>query len=344
MGLFDAPTPTPVTLTGSSTATAPQYLTDYLTQLAKAGQSQLGTTSAEGVMTPYVGADLISKLPQNLTDVYKNAPTTLSQYDTAMDESLKALRSGATGVTSADISKFYDPYQQDIIDSLEQQSALSTQRNLMPALKAAFAGQGGFGSQRYAGAMGQALADVQTGLLSNEAKLKSEGYKSALDAALKERGYDISAGQGLYGLGSAEATAGANEAKTLADLGVQELGYEQSKIDAPLTRAQNVAKILQGYTFPTSTSESKQVLPTAYAPSPLAQIGSLGSLFAAGAGGTSAAAGIAAALSGAGTAVSNWFDRINSPSITVDTSGIGLGGLNGVDTSVYGGASGPSIR
>jgi len=278
MGLFDAPTPTPVTLTGSSTATAPQYLTNYLTELAKTGQSQLGTTNAEGVKTPFTGDDLIAKLPQNLTDVYKNAPTTLSQYDTAMDESLKALQSGATGVGAADISNFYDPYQQDVIDSLEQQSALSTQRNLMPALKAAFAGQGGFGSQRYAGAMGQTLADIQTGLLSNEAKLKSEGYKSALDAALKERGYDISAGQGLYGLGQAESQAGATEAKTLADLGTSQLAYEQSKIDSPLTRAQNVAKILQGYTFPTTTSETKQVLPSSYAPSALQQIAGLGTL------------------------------------------------------------------
>lgn len=268
MGLFDAPTPTPVTLSGSSTTTAPQYLTDYLTQLAQTGQGQLGQT----------GDQLVAGLPQNLQDLYSGAQDTLGQYRPAMDASLQALQSGASGVTGTDISKFYDPYQQDVINSLEQQSALSTQRNLMPALKAAFAGQGGFGSQRYAGAMGQALADVQTGLLGKEAQLKSEGYKSALDAALKERGYDIQAGQGLYGLGSAESTAGAQEVKSLGDIGTQELAYGQSKIDAPLTRAQNVAKLLQGYQFPTSTSETKQALPSSYAPSALQQIAGLGTL------------------------------------------------------------------
>jgi hypothetical protein len=195
-----------------------------------------------------------------------------------MDQSLAALQSGATGVTGADISRFYDPYQQDVLNEMERQSAISTQRNLLPALKAAFAGQGAFGGQRYAGAMGQALADVQTGLAGQQAKLRSEGYRSALDAALKERGYDIQAGQALGGLGAQEAQAATAGLKTLGDIGTQQLGYEQSKIEAPLTRAQNVAQILRGYTYPTSTAETKEVLPSAYAPSALQQIAGLGTL------------------------------------------------------------------
>jgi hypothetical protein len=67
----------------------------------------------------------------------------------------------------------------------------------------------------------------------------------------------------------------------LGDIGTQELGYEQSKLEAPLTRAQNIAQILRGYTYPTTVSESKDVLPSAYAPSALQQIGSLGTLVGA---------------------------------------------------------------
>lgn len=265
MSLFDAPAPTPVTLTGSTTQTAPQYLTDYLTQLAQTGQSQLGQAS-------------IAELPQNLQDLYGGAQSTLERYQAPMDQSLAALQSGATGVTGEDISKFYNPYEQDVVNEMARQSQLNVQQGMLPALKAAFAGQGGFGSQRYAGAMGQAMGDVQGDLLGQQAKLRSEGYKSALDAALKERGYDIQAGQGLYGLGQAESQAGTQGLKTLADIGTQELGYEQSKIEAPLTRAQNVAKLLQGYQFPMSVSETKQTLPSAYAPSALQQIAGLGTL------------------------------------------------------------------
>jgi hypothetical protein len=272
MSLFQAPTPTPVNLTGTNTTTAPQYLTDYLTQLAQTGQQQLGQT----------GSQLVAGLPQNLQDLYSGAQGTLNRYQTPMDQSLAALQSGAKGVSGADISQFYDPYQQDVVDEMSRQSGRNVERNLMPALKSAFAGSGGFGSQRYANATGQALSDVQADLLGAQSKFRSEGYKSALDAALKDRGYDIQAGQGLYGLGQAEAQSAQSALKTLGDVGTQELGYEQSKIEAPLTRAQNVAQIMRGYTYPTTQTESKQQLPSAYPPSPLQQISGLGALLGSG--------------------------------------------------------------
>jgi hypothetical protein len=103
-----------------------------------------------------------------------------------------------------------------------------------------------------------------------------------LDAALRDRGYDIQAGQSLYGLGQAESQAGAQGVKALGDIGTQELGYEQSKIEAPLTRAQNVAKILQGYQFPMTVNKVEEQLPGAFAPSAIQQIGSLGTLVGAG--------------------------------------------------------------
>jgi hypothetical protein len=198
-----------------------------------------------------------------------------------MDASLAALQSAAGGVQADDISRFYDPYEKDVVNEMSRQSDLNTQRSLLPALKSAFAGSGGFGSQRYANATGQTMADVQSSLLGAQSKFRSEGYKSALDAALKDRGYDIQTGQALGGLGAQEAQAATSSLKTLGDIGTQELAYNQSMIDAPLVRAQNVAKLLQGYQFPMSVSETKQALPNAYAPSPLQQIGSLGTLFGA---------------------------------------------------------------
>jgi len=272
MSLFDPATPKPVTLSGTNTTTSPQYLTDYLTQLAQTGQQQLGVPNQ----------NMVAGLPQNLQDLYSGAQSTLGQYKPAMDASFSALQDAAGGVSKEDVSKFYDPYQQDVIDEMTRQSNLNTQRNLIPALKSAFVGSGGIGGQRYANATGQALTDTQANLLGLQGKLRSEGYKSALDAALKEQGYDIQAGQGLYGLGTAEASAGTNQLKSLGDIGTQELAYNQSKLDAPLVRAQNVSKLLQGYTFPTTVSETKQQLPTAYPPSPLQQISGLGTLLASG--------------------------------------------------------------
>lgn len=268
MSLFDSQTPTPVELKGTSQQVAPQYLTDYLSSLAQTGQQQLGQASIAG-------------LPQNLQDLYSGAQDTINRYQPAMDQSLQTLQGASQGISGADISQFYDPYQQDVVDEMSRQSNLNTQRNLMPALKSAFAGTGSFGSQRYANATGQALSDVEANLLGQQSKFRSEGYKSALDAALRDRGYDIQAGQGLYGLGQAESQAAQSGLKMLGDIGTQELGYEQSKIEAPLTRAQNVAKLLQGYQFPMTVNKTEEQLPGAFAPSAIQQIGSLGTLVGA---------------------------------------------------------------
>ena len=311
MGLFDAPTAKPVELKGTSTTTAPQYLTDYLTNLASAGTGALGAASPQGGITPYTGEELIAGLPQNLQTLYSQAAPTLERYQAPLNQSLQTLQSAATGVTGEDISKFYDPYQQDVVNEMARQSALNVQRGLLPALKGAFAGQGAFGSQRYAGATGQALGDVQANLLGQQAKLRSAGFQSALDAALKERGYDIQAGQALGQLGSQEAQAATTGLKTLGDIGTQELAYEQSKIEAPLTRAQNVAQIMRGYTYPTSTSEVKDVLPSAYGPSPLQQIAGLGTLVGSAFGNKDAA----------GNKLIDWLKNINLPTFGDQSSG-----------------------
>lgn len=267
MSLFQGIAPPNVETSRTTTTTAPQYLTDYLTQLAQVGQQQLNT-----------GAPLIAGLPQNLQDLYSGAQSTLNRYQDPMNQSLQALQNASQGVSAGDISKFYDPYQQSVIDEMTRQSDVNVQRNLLPQLKSAFAGSGGFGSQRYAGATGQALTDVQRDLFGQQAALRSQGYKSALDAALKDRGYDIQAGQGLYGLGQAESQAANTSLKTLGDIGTQQLGYEQSKIEAPLTRAQNVAQIMRGYTYPTTATEKSLGPASSYGPSPLSQIAGLGTL------------------------------------------------------------------
>ena len=126
------------------------------------------------------------------------------------------------------------------------------------------------------------MGDVQQDLLGQQAKLRSEGYRTALDAALKERGLDIQAGSALGGLGTAEAGAGTGSVKALGDIGTQELGYEQAKIDSPLTRAQNVAQILRGYTYPTTTTENYSGPATTYGTSTLGQIAGLGALLGSG--------------------------------------------------------------
>lgn len=269
MSLFEGSAPPDITRTTTTAAQAPQYLTDYLTQLAQTGQSLMGT----GQVAPQ------SFLQQK---AYEVAPAALASFQPAMTSALETGQAAAAPITQADISAFYNPYESQVVDEMSRQSALNVQRNLLPQLRSQFAGTGGFGSQRYAGATGQALADVQADLLGQQSKYRAAGYQGALEAALRQRAGQTAAAQALTNIGGTQQAAVTSGLKSLADLGGQQQAYEQAKIEAPLVRAQNVAQLMRGYTYPTTTTETYKGPANIYQPSPLAQIAGLGSLLGSG--------------------------------------------------------------
>jgi hypothetical protein len=209
------------------------------------------------------------------------APTDLYRYQTPMDEAYDVGKE-ATGISQADISKFYNPYENAVVGGMAAQSASNVQRNLMPQLKGGFVGTGGLGGTRYANALGQTMGDVNTTLLQEQNKARSAGYQSALDAALREMSGQTQAGQMLGTLGAQEQQAATTGLKTQADIGAIEQAQNQALINAPTTMAGNVAQILRGYTYPTVTTEKYDGPASSYGPSILSQIGGLGSLVAAG--------------------------------------------------------------
>lgn len=294
MGLFQGEAPPNVETFRETAQKAPDYLTNYLSSLATSGTGALGTTVAPvmdaegkvttpGSFTPYTGEQLVAGMtPGGLEQAALTAaPTTLTRYQDALDEALKAGQAASGGIDTADISKFYDPYQKQVVDELGRQSALNVQRGLLPMLRGAFASQGGFGGQRYAGALGQTLGDVQANLLGKQSEVMSAGYKQALDAALREQQAQVGATSALSGLGAQEAEAGTSTLKSMAELGGIERGLRQAEIEAPLKRAQNVAQIMRGYSYPTTTTETYKGPASAYGPSVFQQMAGLGSLIGA---------------------------------------------------------------
>jgi len=289
MGLFQGEAPPNVQTTRETAAVAPQYLTDYLTQLATQGQQTLGVKDpVTGLYTPptqaaltTAGTPYVAPLSQLQKDAATNAPTDLYRYQDPMDKAYDVGKE-ATGVSQADISKFYNPYENAVVGGMGAQSATNVQRNLMPQLKGGFVGSGALGSQRYANALGQTMGDVNTTLLQEQNKARSSGYQSALDAALREMSGQTQAGQMLGTLGAQEQQAATTGLKTGADIGAIEQAQNQAILNAPTTMASNVAQILRGYTYPTVTTEKYDGPASSYGPSILSQIGGLGSLVGAG--------------------------------------------------------------
>jgi len=289
MGLFTGAAPPDVTKTQTTASTTPDYYTNYLTQLSQTGQSALGTydpatkTFTKPTQTDLIaaGTPYVAGLNQAQKDIFKNAPTTLARYEDPLTEALTAGKSGMD-VSQADISKFYNPYENAVVGGLGVQSAQNVQRNLMPQLKAGFVGTGGLGSSRYANAMGQTMGDVNTALLGEQNKTRMAGYNTALDAAMKEAQLSNQASAALTGLGQAESQAATSGLKTGAELGALEQAFTQAQINAPLTQATNVSQLLKGYTVPTGQTQTYKGPGDSYQPSPLSQIASLGTLLASG--------------------------------------------------------------
>lgn len=287
--LFQGDAPPNVQTTRETAAVAPQYLTDYLTQLASQGQQSLGTldpktgtyTAPTQTALTTAGTPYVAPLTTLQKSAATNAPTDLYRYQDPMDAALTSGQAGA-GVDQADISKFYNPYEAAVVGGMANSSMNQFQKNVLPQLKASFAGTGGLGSTRYANAAGQSVTDMNTALLQEQNKARSAGYQSALDAALREMSGQTASASALGSLGAQEQQAATTGLKTQADIGAIEQAQNQALINAPTTMASNVAQILRGYTYPTVTTEKYDGPASSYGPSVLSQIGGLGSVLASG--------------------------------------------------------------
>ena len=289
MGLFTGAAPPDVTKTQTTASTTPDYYTNYLTQLSQTGQNALGTydpatkqfTAPTQASMVAAGDPYVADLTQAQTDIFKNAPTQLERYQDPLTEALTAGKSGMD-VSQADISKFYNPYENAVVGGLANNSMMQFQKNVLPQMKASFVGTGGLGGTRYANAAGQSVTDMNTALMQEMNKTRMAGYNTALDAAMKEAQLQNQSSAALTGLGQAEQQAATTGLKTGAELGALEQAYTQAQINAPLTQATNVAQLMKGYTVPTNQTQTYKGPGDVYQPSPLSQIASLGTLLASG--------------------------------------------------------------
>lgn len=250
-----------ITKTTTTTQTAPDYYTNYLTQLSQTGQTALGKTAAEGI----AGYDPLQ------TQGYGALPGAAEAYKTGLTAAGQTAASAAKGITPERISALMNPYTTNVVDEMARLSQQNVQRNLLPSLKAGFVGSGGLGSQRYAGALGQSLADVQANLTGQQYGALSKGYEGALKAAIDEMTGQTAASRAQAEIAGKEQELGLTGAQALSKAGAERQKYQQSILDYPLTTASNVSGLLRGYQVPISDVK-KFVGPEAgaYQTSPLA--------------------------------------------------------------------------
>jgi hypothetical protein len=315
-----------VNTTTAQTTTAPQYYTDYLSNLATAGN----TATA---MDP---TKMVAGFDQMQTKGFEGVQPAAEAYKPGLSAAEQTANTAAGGLTSSNINALMNPYTSNVVDEMARLQQQNVQRNVLPGLKAAFAGTGGSGSQRFANVTGQTLADLQSNLTGQQQGALSQGYSQALQAALQNLQLQNQAATTQGNLAAQEQNLGLTGAQAMLNAGAQKQALEQAKIDAPLKQASNAAALLRGYNVPTSTTQTyKGPMPGAYSASPLQQIAGLATLFASGAGGTSAASGVSKVLSDLYNKLKSdpSYSMVSNSSNTVDANGNPVN-PNGGDTVI----------
>lgn len=272
-----------VTTTTTQATTAPQFYTDYMSNLAKAG-----TTATN--MDPN---RMVAGFSDLQSQGFGQIPNAATSYQPQLYAAQQTAADVAGGIDQQNINQFMNPYTSGVVNEMARLSNQNVQRNLLPQMKGMFTATGGLGSQRMMNATGQALGDIQASLTGQQAGVLQKSYQDAIAQAIQQEQLKNMAAQTQGTLASEEQQLGLTGAKSLLDAGAIKQAYEQSLIEAPLKMATNASGLLRGYNAPTSTTQKfTGPMPGAYSASPLQNIAGVATLFGSGRGGTSAASGL----------------------------------------------------
>jgi hypothetical protein len=267
--IFDTRANPDVTTTTTSTQNAPSYYTNYLSGLSQAGQTALAN--------PNNVAPLTAMQQQG----FAATPGAATAYRPGLTAAETTAGTAAAGA-APQIQDFMSPYTSNVVDEMARLQNQNVQRNLLPQLKAGFVSTGGLGSKRYADALGQTMADLQSTLTGQQYGALNKGYSDSVTAAINNVQNQNQAARTQGDLATSEQALGLTSAGALTKAGTEQQAYEQSLLDAPLKEATNVSQLMRGYTVPGSTTAATTGPQTGsyYAGSPLAQTLGVGSTLA----------------------------------------------------------------
>jgi hypothetical protein len=262
-GLFQGDPLPDVTTTTQTQATAPEFYTNYLQDIANLGQNAVQQGGVAGF------SPLQQQAFQMAPDVAFSGAGSLGAASQLMGQA------GATTMPDV-VADYMNPYTRGVVDEMGRLQQRSIQENILPNLGAAAAGSGQFGSRRQAQVTGNSLRDLQADLLGKQTQALQSGYSEAGKFAQADLSRALQAGQGFTQLGQEQQQLGLGGLKALSDYGGQQQALGQKMLDYPMAQTQAFSQLMKGYQVPTGQIQ-QQVGPQAgaYSNSPLSQISGL---------------------------------------------------------------------
>lgn len=237
--------------------TAPQYFTDYLSNLASAGKAATDPTTG----AQYVGAQPLQQQAFQMTG------QNVGKFQTPITQAEQlATQAGNTNVTGAAqpylagasqsgglqaavpylnkatqspaelAQQYMNPFINTAVQSMSDVAQRNIRNNLAPQATAAAVGSGQFGSQRGAQVQGQVTANAQQDLNSQIQQLLASGYGQALQAGTAQ---NANLGQ----LGSTAGNLGQQQANLLGQLGSTAATAAANQGQLQNTSAQNLGAL-----------------------------------------------------------------------------------------------------
>jgi hypothetical protein len=315
-------------ITEKTNVTTPDWYTNLANALSTTTQGALGTTSVgpdgKPVYTAKTAAEGIAGLDPLQQQAYAGTTAAASAYQPGLSAAQNTANQAAQGINYDQIQAYMDPYRNNVVNEMGRLANQNYQRNVLPGMAGQFVGTGGLGGQRYANAMGQSAAEMQSNLTGQQYGALSKAYNDAVNAAKSQSELQNNAAITQGNLANAAQASGLKGNEAINAAGARQQAYEQSLLNFPLSNATNAANILRGYAVPQSQTWTGPKAGS-YQMSPLQQILGIGGLL-----------GAANSNSLLGQGVTNLFSGLNSylSSRPIDWSRF-TGGL-GVDTGSTG--------
>ena len=262
-GLFQGDPLPDVTTTTQTQATAPEFYTNYLQDIANLGQNAVQQGGVAGF------SPLQQQAFQMVPDVAFSGAGSMGAASQLFGQA------GATTMPDV-VADYMNPYTMGVVDEMGRLQQRSIQENILPNLGAAAAGSGQFGSRRQQQLTGNSLRDLQSDLLGKQMQALQQGYGEAGKFAQADLSRALQAGQGFENLGQAQQQLGLGGLKAMSEYGGQQQALGQKMLDYPMAQAQAFSQLMKQYQVP-GGSVQQQTGPQAgaYSNSPLSQIAGL---------------------------------------------------------------------
>jgi hypothetical protein len=262
-GLFQGDPLPDVTKTTQTQATAPEFYTNYLQDIANLGQNAVQQGGVAG----------FSPLQQQ---AFQMVPDVAFAGAGSMGASSQLLgQAGATTMPDV-VADYMNPYTRGVVDEMGRLQQRSIQENILPNLGAAATGSGQFGSRRQAQITGNSLRDLQSDLLGKQTQALQQGYTEAGKFAQADLSRSLQAGQAFENLGQAQQGLGLGGLKAMSEFGGQQQALGQKMLDYPMAQAQAFSQLLKQYQVPGgSVQQTTGPDANSYSNSPLSQIAGL---------------------------------------------------------------------